>query len=914
MANHFSDALESMDKLADKLADNMLNRLIDRIPQASPLDRTDLDNVTLGKPSHFVTLTSHASASPAFHSRHSPSSHLPFPVPLAGRLRPMPNVIARAVAPAGRKAIGRGAAGRGAIGRGATEQVRKVDDKKLAEATASQAGLTASQAAAKALRGEFSSSGQAEECDIYSPTSRQCADEDVELMSMQRLDFHPVVTQLLTNARLPRARELIALSVEHLTRNLAEVQETYALVSEMMTVDKESSWAVKAEIDVRAPLARLSDTSALEPEELHQIDQSLKLLQELLNFFEAAEDVPRLKQLIERIQIDPLLVEAFDGAFEEDGQLSGVKFPELRRWRQEIARLEGQEKTTLDALLRDPKFQAMLSKDSPGDGGASVMNGRTVVAVPPVNRRKVGTLHGLSQTGKTCFVEPKQLKGLADEKYEATQELKAAETKALTMLTFAVGRAEDSILKNVQIAAEFDVVRAKAHLGKLWKGVIPEVKDEGRLEVEALKNAALALQSEDSESVGNSMKLDMQNDNARQGLLISGPNGGGKTVVMKAIALAALLVRLGVPIPAKKGARVDLFGPVLAVVGDAQSVEEKVSTFQAHCLALKRMLRLAQRGALLVCDEVGTGTDPSQGAVLAQAVMEECLDRGAVVMATTHYNRVKDFASGDDRLALGAMLLNPEGGPTFRLLVPGVGESHGIETAKRVFDGEFDQVVERAKSLMDVKQLELSELLLEAEERATALEVEQEALKKEIESAREARKLAEEKLTNAQKRLNEAKVVGMQEWRERLTEEEVKLEAALQKAKTEEKRGQMKGVSSVTLENSANEVSDLRKTLDEELRTLATKKEATPLGAKRVPPGTEVVYLTGPYKHQRVKVLTDTGKKRITVSLGAFPMEIARTDVGIPPSLGPAEKRKGGSSKKQNDWKKKVAFQLPPGR
>merc|ERR1719171_2560076 len=110
------------------------------------------------------------------------------------------------------------------------------------------------------------------------------------------------------------------------------------------------------------------------------------------------------------------------------------------------------------------------------------------------------------------------------------------------------------------------------------------------------------------------------------------------------------------------------------------------------------MLRRAQPGALLVCDEVGTGTDPSQGAVLAQAVMEECLDRGAVVMATTHYSRVKDFAAGDDRLALGAMLLDDDGGPTFRLLVPGVGQSHGIETAKRMFDGEFDKVVDRAEN------------------------------------------------------------------------------------------------------------------------------------------------------------------------------------------------------------------------
>ncbi|CAM9715021.1 unnamed protein product [Discosporangium mesarthrocarpum] len=218
-------------------------------------------------------------------------------------------------------------------------------------------------------------------------------------------------------------------------------------------------------------------------------------------------------------------------------------------------------------------------------------------------------------------------------------------------------------------------------------------------------------------------------DEETQALVLTGPNAGGKTVVLKTLGLVALMVRTGIPIPAASGARVDLFNPILADIGDLQSVTGDLSTFSGHLVVAKAVLEGAKAGALVLMDEMGSGTDPLQGAALAQSLLEALLGSGARVALTTHYLQLKELASTDSRFGVAAMQF-VDGKPTYRLVKGAIGESFALQVAERL--SLPPAVISRARSLLDKNTRQVSELIqkLEAEReelevlRATAAEME----------------------------------------------------------------------------------------------------------------------------------------------------------------------------------------------
>ena len=222
------------------------------------------------------------------------------------------------------------------------------------------------------------------------------------------------------------------------------------------------------------------------------------------------------------------------------------------------------------------------------------------------------------------------------------------------------------------------------------------------------------------EAVGNDARL----GEGYQVLVLSGPNAGGKTVALKSVALAALCVRAGLFVPAEPGARVDLFDAVLADIGDEQDIRESLSTFSAHMANLARIVDEASPRSLVVLDEIGTGTDPSEGAAVAQACLEALADRGARVIATTHYNLLKEMAEVDARFANASFEFDPETlAPTYRLRVGHPGASSALAVAARM--GLHADVLARANQLLDREDRRLDRMLSELAASRAALEHEQ---------------------------------------------------------------------------------------------------------------------------------------------------------------------------------------------
>jgi DNA mismatch repair protein MutS2 len=368
-------------------------------------------------------------------------------------------------------------------------------------------------------------------------------------------------------------------------------------------------------------------------------------------------------------------------------------------------------------------------------------------------KKGVGIVHGSSNTGRTIYVEPMEIVEPTNEMKSVHGQIRAEENKILFEMCQMISQYREEIKSAVTAAAEIDVLRAKAKLGARIRGVIPEVGDDGSMRCIEAKHPVLLLRGVDP--VGNNIELDGQN----RALVISGPNAGGKTVVLKTAGLFALMAKHAIPLPTRPGARVD-FMQVMADIGDMQTVSGDLSTFSGHLVVCREMLKHAKSysgNSLVLLDEIGTGTDPAQGAALAQAVLEELIDLGTRVIVTTHYQRIKELAAEDERFQIAAMEFI-DNRPTYRLRVGSVGESYALEAGRRMRLPE--NVLERANLLLDDESrriLALQKRLEEETDRARQRQLELEAALRDLTGRETAIERSKALLEEQIKKLREGK-------------------------------------------------------------------------------------------------------------------------------------------------------------
>jgi len=372
-----------------------------------------------------------------------------------------------------------------------------------------------------------------------------------------------------------------------------------------------------------------------------------------------------LPKLASSIQIDSDILSLLTNAFDDEGKLSSTTFPSLGRLRSKVRTLKRDILSTVDSILSLSSTKERLAVES---GGALTMeiNGRLVI---PISQDKysqnsmMGIVHDASRSGKTAYVEPTEIVGPTNELRQAEGELRAEEARVWRELTESIIRHRKELERNVKVIGHLDVVMGRVRLGRKLEGCVPEVGEEGVVSVKEARHPILLLRELEG-VVGSDVELGKDRN---QGLILTGPNSGGKTVILKLLGLYAFMVRDGIPIPSKPNepARVDFFTPVLADIGDLQSTEQDFSTFSGHMLVCREVLNNAGENALVLMDELGSGTDPNQGVAIARALLEALLDRGCRVAITTHYLELKQLASTDDRFAVAGMQF-VGGRPTYK--------------------------------------------------------------------------------------------------------------------------------------------------------------------------------------------------------------------------------------------------------
>eukprot|EP01031_Cornospumella_fuschlensis_P024222 gene24222-29292_t len=479
------------------------------------------------------------------------------------------------------------------------------------------------------------------------------------------------------------------------------------------------SWPLTSSLSRVLPIVNQLERNTGIPQRDDLMDFMVDLLemagmQEYLSVF---GDEYVLNPYIPPLTFPPELIHTFNESFDEDGRLNVKKYPQLKEYRQQIDLLTGRIYGILNGMI------AREMKDKVEVTSVMEYNGRYCLLVANTFKRGIGIIHGYSNTGRSVYVEPSAVVELTNELGLAQEKLKQEENTILNDMCRSIYKHREDIKRGVHAIAQLDVIRAKYLWGQKVEGVIPKVGNEGVLDVHSARHPLLVLKHA-QRVVGNRILLD---DNT-QGIVISGPNAGGKTVVLKTAGLFAYMVKYAIPLPCAHPTtdqsphtdphtppytcRVDFFSHVLADIGDMQTLSGdqregvELSTFSGHLLMCKEMLDIAhqthalnlrdplcRRDVLLLLDELGTGTDPTEGLALAHSILQEYVDLRCRVIITTHFSLLKELALTDPRLRIAAMEWRDVketnslvfSRPTYRMNLGFAGSSHAFDLAERIF-------------------------------------------------------------------------------------------------------------------------------------------------------------------------------------------------------------------------------------
>jgi DNA mismatch repair protein MutS2 len=516
-----------------------------------------------------------------------------------------------------------------------------------------------------------------------------------------------------------------------------------------------------------------------------------------------------------------------------NAEISDDASPALRRTRANITQTRESIQKTLKQILRSRNAEA-------GEDYVTLRNDRFVIPVRAEHRRSVpGVVHGASGTGQTVFLEPFETVETNNQLVQLAEDEAAEILRILRELTERLQTVRGPLLAAAETIAELDSVFARARFARDFDATSPQFAEAGELRLELARHPVLEdkLRRENRAIVAMTLAL----GGAERLLVISGPNTGGKTVALKTTGIAALSAQSGIPVAAQR-AVLPLFDRILVDIGDEQSIAADLSTFSAHMLNLKTMLEAATPQSLVLVDEMGTGTAPEEGAALAVALLDEFRARNCIVLATTHHDRLKTYASTTAGVVNAAVEFDDvQLRPTYRLMVGVPGGSSGIAIAQRL--GLATTIIDRARSLLTPESREAADLIAYLHRSRDELDRMQQQMAAERHALEEERKkLRTDWVDRQQKRIKELeeKFAGMQK---RFDENVAHI---IEAVKGRELRAQLEKSSRRKMQDARGEAREelntaVVQTLSEsqsDLGTSAASPEA--VSAERLQPGARI--------------------------------------------------------------------------
>lgn len=470
--------------------------------------------------------------------------------------------------------------------------------------------------------------------------------------------------------------------------------------------------------DIRRHIKRAEIGGMLHPQELMQIASTIRASRQMKRFVEEMNDegieVPILLEMTEQIVVLAQLQEAIDRAVDENGEILDGASDQLRTLRNQMRTNESRVRDRLEQMIRSSSAQKMLSETI-----ITIRNDRFVIPVKQEYRSHYGGIvHDQSASGQTLFIEPQTIVQLNNELQHIRVKEQLEIERILVELSEQVGDNQLELTTIVSVMAQFDFMFAKARFGKSISGSKPLMNHEGRIDLFKARHPLIPI----DEVVANDISLGTDFTT----IVITGPNTGGKTVTLKTVGLCTLMAQAGLQIPALDGSQVAVFHAVYADIGDEQSIEQSLSTFSSHMVNIVEILNKVDENSLVLFDELGAGTDPQEGTALAISILDEVYQRGARVIATTHYPELKAYGYNRVGVTNASVEFDIESlSPTYKLLIGVPGRSNAFEIAKRL--GLNEQVIEQARTYVNVENNQVEQMIasLESSKRLAEQEEEQ---------------------------------------------------------------------------------------------------------------------------------------------------------------------------------------------
>ncbi|MBU5438909.1 endonuclease MutS2 [Tissierella sp. MSJ-40] len=532
----------------------------------------------------------------------------------------------------------------------------------------------------------------------------------------------------IAKERIDRLEPLV--DKESIEISIKETTEARAIV------DKSASIPIHGLLGMKSITEKIKKGMIFSPEDLELISGLLKDIRRLKRFMKDKEYIAptvslyafscfELNEVVE--EIDKCIVR---------GRVDDRASSSLYKTRRKILILEDKIRNKLDNILKNGKYSSYIQ-----DSLVSQRNGRYVIPIKSEHRRNIdGSIHDKSQSGSTVFIEPAEVKKLQDEleinKFEEEKEV----YRILSSLTNLIYDKEKELSINIEVMSNYDFIFAKGKYSKAIEGREVSLNTENYTNI---KNGRHPL-------IGKSaVPLNFEIGKEYRGVVITGPNTGGKTVALKTVGLLTMMAQSGLHIPVDKGSEIGIFADILVDIGDGQSIEQSLSTFSSHIKNIINILNCADKHTLVIVDELGSGTDPGEGMGIAVAVLEELYNKGATICATTHYSEIKEFAQNREGFINGSMEFDINTlKPLYKLNIGKAGDSNAFFIALRL--GMDKRLIKRAHTVTYKEEKDYSEYEKQYEtivENQEEIENHKEQIKKvEIaENKKKANKKAEHK-------------------------------------------------------------------------------------------------------------------------------------------------------------------------
>jgi DNA mismatch repair protein MutS2 len=690
---------------------------------------------------------------------------------------------------------------------------------------------------------------------------------DIAERSQAALDWPALLAELAARAHSEAGR--VACLALALHDDIEEARAHLAAVDELAAILRRGETLPTLNVpDVGEILATAEKGLVLGPEEVRPIADLCAVAERVRTFIDEAEVrgrplTPELAARVAAVDAQPALARLLRETFDEAGEIRDSASPVLAGLRRERGQLADGARAAIEALMRTTEFANVLQ-----DRYVTVREERYVLPIKASAKSMgLGIVHDTSRTGETVYVEPMPLVAANNRLKVAELEIRAESRRILEALTARVAAAAPEMRETCDALVALDVLAAAARLGVAYGGVAAPLVDAPLVDLRGARHPLLALRAarEGFALVSNDVALGGATSSRL--LVVSGPNAGGKTVLLKTVALSALLARAGMLVPADEGSRVGFFAAVLADIGDQQSVAGDLSTFSGHLANVAEILRDDAGPALVLFDELMAGTNPEQGAALARATAEALAERPGLAVLTTHYDSLKALADADARFVNAGMEYDVSSlRPTFRLVLGAPGRSYALDIATRM--RLPPELVERARELAGAASVGLEATIAGLAAR-------------EGELATEARRLAEARATLTEAEARQSAAATALERRERELGRHSR--EAVEESVREARASLRAIVRDAQRAGTARAADDARGALDAAATAALARLPAAPPVVAPAPPTSLAVgarVFVPSMGAQGVVARAADARGRVKVTVGALTVEVDAADLG----------------------------------